>query len=213
MSSPSAALPGSPASQTTDENEELPSAPHDDGAWGHLVRADGELALRLCDAQHSVGRSAGDLVIRDTRASSLHARVHREGPAIEDCSTNGLWVDGVRVGRGQFRPLGERAQLCFGHAPAAAGDQLRFSFVACAGAAPDAEASQGRAAGVATAAPVTPPGSPSVAAGAAGPSAAGTPSAGGAFAEAGGVSNDDHISCGICHEVLPQTRGIRISIS
>jgi E3 ubiquitin-protein ligase CHFR len=186
-----------------------------DGAWGQLLRPDGTIALCLHRDEERIGRlETSSLVINHPKVSSLHARVTRTGPSIEDCSSNGLWLDGVKVGRGNSRILGPNAQLSFGVSPASAADNLRFSFVACSAGAPADTAAaasgsmQGGDSNVTRAEPVGPASAPAAAP--AGAAVAGEAAPSGPAAPAGpssdaGVSSDSivqDITCGICQDVL-----------
>lgn len=186
-----------------------------DGAWGQLVRSDGTVALFMCRDEETIGRlDTCSLVIKDAKVSSLHARVQRAGPWIEDCSSNGLWLDGVKIGRSNRRLLGPSAQLSFGARPASDAQHLRFNFVACSADAPadTAAAANGSvqpgtvrsAAGCASCPPsaeicgdsnVTKRG-PSLEAA---PATTAAPTA--PLSDAG-MSSDNHITCGICQDVF-----------
>ena len=93
-----------------DENES-PAAPF----WGRLIpiiAGDSAVStvacLDLTGDEHTVGRSGEpSLKIVNPRISTRHAKFeHKDGqPVLTDLSTNGTWVNGVRLGKGNERVL------------------------------------------------------------------------------------------------------------
>ncbi len=73
-------------------------------SWGKLLSADGSVSLDCEEAEHSVGRAPTcSLVLASQRVSALHARLRRgTPPTVEDCSTNGVWHNGARIGKGNL---------------------------------------------------------------------------------------------------------------
>jgi len=97
------------------DEDESPAAPF----WGRLIpivvgssTVSTIECLTLTADEHIVSRSSkqGDstLVIANPRISSRHAKfmhTHGSDPVLEDLSTNGTWVNGERLGKGNERIL------------------------------------------------------------------------------------------------------------
>ena len=87
---------------STDEDEPSP-APAGPAPWGTLVSLSSHPPLDLTGAAHTLGRGAAcSLVLSQSFISTTHARLLRDGgdgaPAVEDTSTNGVWLNGQKVG-------------------------------------------------------------------------------------------------------------------
>ena len=98
-------------------------------SWGKLLSADGSVSLDCEEAEHSVGRAPTcSLVLASQRVSALHARLRRgTPPTVEDCSTNGVWHNGARIGKGNLVGLHDKDTLAFGCAPGGGGAAFTFA--------------------------------------------------------------------------------------
>ena len=124
----------------TDEDEEFGQAPPQLASstfFGRLVTLgpSNEQDLRLVEPEHTVGRADScSLQLRYPFVSSLHARIRcgPEGVSIEDCSTNGLWVNGAKLSAKATVSVAHNDEVAFAP-PRAEGDTappLRFTFIA-----------------------------------------------------------------------------------
>ena len=113
-----------------ENTQEITPPPSDDEvedvtAWGRIVIAcaDGDSVTKhdlVGDASVTVGRTSCAIVVPDKRISGKHCVLHRAAGGRElrvtDTSTNGTWVGGSKVGRGNSSLLGngEEATLIKG---------------------------------------------------------------------------------------------------
>ena len=195
---------GFDAALTDDEDDHGQAQPQLASAFfGRLVTLgrSNEQDLRLVLPEHTVGRvDSCSLVLRYPFVSSVHARIRcgPEGVSIEDCSTNGLWINGAKLSTKATVSLGHNDEVAFAP-PRAEGDMappLRFTFTAPpppAAAAPAAAADPvvaellrvvaGAAASSSESEPPAPPPPPAAA---------------GNEEEEG----EKHLVCGICQDLL-----------
>ena len=124
----------------TDEDEEFGQAQPQLASstfFGRLVTLgpSNEQDLRLVEPERTVGRADScSLQLRYPFVSSLHARIRcgPEGVSIEDCSTNGLWVNGAKLSAKATVSVAHNDEVAFAP-PRAEGDTappLRFTFIA-----------------------------------------------------------------------------------
>ena len=209
-----------PATQdlgSTDEDEPSP-APAGPAPWGTLVSLSSHPPLDLTGAAHTLGRGAAcSLVLSQSFISTTHARLLRDGgdgaPAVEDTSTNGVWLNGQKVGKGNSRPLRHADALSLAKPDAAEAAQLRFLFTAPSAAAAAAAAPSAAAASSSQGDAETPPMAGDDDDGGGGsqppaePAAAAAGSSGAGAAAAAAVTDDDdaaekHFTCAICQDIV-----------
>ena len=153
-----------PATQdlgSTDEDEPSP-APSGPAPWGTLVSLSSHPPLDLTGGVHTLGRGAAcSLVLSQSFISTTHARLLRDGgdgaPAVEDTSTNGVWLNGQKVGKGNSRPLRHADALSLAKPDATEASALRFLFTAPSAAAAAAAAPSAAAASSSQGDAETPP--------------------------------------------------------
>ena len=108
-----------------DDGEQQPTS----AFFGRLVSAGRENDLRLTLPEHTVGRAAtASLSLKYNFISSLHARIHSSeaGVTVEDCSTNGMWVNGSKLPSKSTQALNHNDELMFKEG----NNDLRFTFIA-----------------------------------------------------------------------------------
>ena len=128
---------GFDAALTDDDEDDHGQAQLASAFFGRLVTLgrSNEQDLRLVLPEHTVGRvDSCSLVLRYPFVSSVHARIRcgPEGVSIEDCSTNGLWINGEKLSAKATVSLGHNDEVAFAP-PRAEGDMappLRFTFTA-----------------------------------------------------------------------------------
>lgn len=100
--------------------EDAPSAEPE--VWGRLLSAVDSTVLLLLsrvEMEYTIGRGAScALRLTSSRVSTSHARLLRgEGangpPILEDSSTNGVWVNGAKVGKGNRHALKHLDEIAF----------------------------------------------------------------------------------------------------
>lgn len=104
-----------------DGGEEDAASPEPE-VWGRLLSAVDSAVLLLLsrvEMEYTIGRGAScALRLTSSRVSTSHARLLRgEGahgpPILEDSSTNGVWVNGAKVGKGNRRALKHLDEIAF----------------------------------------------------------------------------------------------------
>ena len=183
--------PAAQASHEAATQEDADAGTDDDAAtaaprvWGRLM-AEGDSTVSLVlegDGPFTIGRKVdSSLRIDNPRMSGLHARITLSDagvPQIEDCSTNGVWQNGTKLGKtGQLHALQHLDEIALSIPPAGADSKAaaaRFVFAVPAAARTTADA-----------APAVPP-----AAGASSSSAAD-----------GDDAVEENLQCGICQDIL-----------
>jgi E3 ubiquitin-protein ligase CHFR len=157
------------ADAATDEDEDGASGEATravgDGVWGRLLSArdsSARLLLRTDAPPYTIGRGpACALRLDDAHVSTLHARLSlgAGGATLEDCSTNGVWVNGAKLDKGATRALVHLDELAFVSPTAKLVDATAYSFILFAPAASREAAGAGAVTAGAVAAPAvrTPP--------------------------------------------------------
>lgn len=121
----------------TEEEEGAPSPVGSGQAWGRLLDPEDRTSqLELLEAvQTTIGRSgACTLRLNHPKVSSTHARLsHDKANAIlEDLSTNGTYVNGIKVGKGRLRVLTDLDEISFVAPTAVSANECRFVYVSTA---------------------------------------------------------------------------------
>ena len=127
----SAAAPEDDDALAATQEEDGGETDDESASWGKLLSADGSVSLDCEEAEHSVGRAPTcSLVLASQRVSALHARLRRgTPPTVEDCSTNGVWHNGARIGKGNLVGLHDKDTLAFGCAPGGGGEPVSARYL------------------------------------------------------------------------------------
>lgn len=114
-----------------------------EGSWGRLIPLTNEHNLDICDLKGDtiVGRnSACDIPINDPLISGKHFRLFSRPsksdglsePCIEDLSTNGTYLQGIKIGTNRIVPLNDKDEIRVDYKlnpeKTEATDQLKFIF-------------------------------------------------------------------------------------
>ena len=121
---------------TDTDDDDVTSPARSVGVWGTLIDASGTLPpFEMSAGPYTIGRAEScALRLFQPRVSSIHARISRDGDSavIEDCSTNGSFVNGQKVGKGRLRVLADGDDVAFiapGAPAVAATDASACTFV------------------------------------------------------------------------------------
>lgn len=121
-----------PATQPLEFSQEslaqVASQGPEDGVWGQLFPYSGTFPrIKLTEERFRVGRASScDYSIREsdmggmrwlTTVSKVQCEIYRNNADVflTDCSSNGTWVNGTKVGRGTTIPLEHNATICFSY--------------------------------------------------------------------------------------------------